>query len=143
MSAKNKILKDGLTNKQRILQMVQRWDDDFRSQTLCIICDDEGRMQGSREAEAGLGRDHDEVFDELERQCDEEEKVPNALQNLQDLRRRIIQAGSPRTAMAYIKRLRKSVSRLRDFPELGAVIEGALVRHTRNSVRHLSSPLPI
>jgi plasmid stabilization system protein ParE len=32
-------------------------------------------------------------------------------------------AGMPRTAKSYVSRLRKSVKLLRDFPELGSIVE--------------------
>jgi hypothetical protein len=62
-----------MTNKQRILHMVERWPDDisyeeaiYRVYALKKI--DEGLK--SLESEPTI--DHDELFDELERICDEE-----------------------------------------------------------------------
>lgn len=74
MARNKKILTDGLTNKERILRMVERWDDDIPfEQALYHMHVMKEVMEGIREAERGLGKDHDELFDELERLCDEEE----------------------------------------------------------------------
>ena len=71
--ATKKILTDGLTNKQRIMRMVERFDDDITfEQALDRMYVMKEIMEGIKEAEAGLGVDHDELFDELERLCDEE-----------------------------------------------------------------------
>jgi hypothetical protein len=68
MSAKNKILKDGLTNKQRILQAVQRWDDDISLEDVAYRLNVLGGiMEGLADEQAGRVYDFDEVFDELER----------------------------------------------------------------------------
>ena len=72
--ANKKILDDGLTNKQRILRMVERWADDIPiEQALYHMYAMKEIMEGIKSAEEGECRDHDEVFDELERRCDEEE----------------------------------------------------------------------
>src|SRR3954466_3540725 len=78
MSAK-KILNDGLTNKQRILRMVERWDDDITfEQALYHMYAMKKIMEGIKSAEEEGVLDFDEVFDELERACDEEENTsPN------------------------------------------------------------------
>jgi hypothetical protein len=69
-----KILKDGLTNKQRILRMVERWDDDVSfDQALYHMYALKKIMDGIKSAEEEELIDHDELFDELERLCDEEE----------------------------------------------------------------------
>ena len=76
MAAKRKILTDGLTNKQRILRMVERWDDDISfEQALYHMYVMKGVMEGIKDAEEGRTLDFDEVFDELERACDEEENA--------------------------------------------------------------------
>ena len=75
MAAKRKILNDGLTNKQRILRMVDRWDDDISfEQAVYHMQVMQAVMDGIKSAEEGECIDHDELFDELERLCDEEEK---------------------------------------------------------------------
>jgi hypothetical protein len=63
-----------MTNKQRILQMVQRWPEEisfdeavYHMYVLKKIDD------GLKSLESGPSIDHDELFDELERLCDEEE----------------------------------------------------------------------
>jgi predicted transcriptional regulator len=74
MTIKKKTLDDGLTNKQRILRMVERWDDDIPfEQALYHMSVMQAVMEGIKDIEAGRTTDHDEVFDELERRCDEEE----------------------------------------------------------------------
>lgn len=72
--ATKKILNDGLSNKQRILRMVERWDDDIPfEQALYHMSVMQAVMEGIKDVEEGRVYDHDEVFDELERLCDEEE----------------------------------------------------------------------
>ena len=74
MTIKKKILDDGLTNKQRILRMVERWDDDIPfEQALYHMHVMKEVMEGIKDIEEGRFVDHDELFDELERLCDEEE----------------------------------------------------------------------
>jgi hypothetical protein len=71
-----KILTDSLTNKQRILRMVERWDDDIPlEQALYHMHVMKEVMESIKEVEAGEVLDFDEVFDELERACDEEENT--------------------------------------------------------------------
>lgn len=73
MAAK-KILNDGLTNKERILRMVERWDDDIPfEQALYHMYAMKKIMDGIKSAEEEDLIDHDELFDELERLCDEEQ----------------------------------------------------------------------
>jgi plasmid stabilization system protein ParE len=43
--------------------------------------------------------------------------------DLERLRRKIAALGAPKTARSFVSRLRKYVSRLRDFPGMGAVVE--------------------
>ena len=43
--------------------------------------------------------------------------------DLERLRRRITALGAPRTARSFVSRLRKYVSRLRNFPESGGIVE--------------------
>jgi hypothetical protein len=63
-----------MTNKQRILQMVERWPDDISyDKALYHMYVLKKIDAGLKDIEAGRTRDHDEVFDELERRCDEEE----------------------------------------------------------------------
>lgn len=63
-----------MTNKQRILQMVERWPEDIPfEKALYHMSVLQAIDQGLKDIEAGRTRDHDEVFDELERRCDEEE----------------------------------------------------------------------
>ncbi len=72
--ATKKILTDGLTNKQRILRMVERWDDDIPfEQALYQMFAMKKIIDGIKSAEEEDLIDHDELFDELERLCDEEE----------------------------------------------------------------------
>src|SRR5260370_14529234 len=74
MGSKQKILKDVLTNKQRILRMIERWDDDISfDQALYHMYVMKEVMEGIRSAEEGDTIDHDELFDELEQLCDKEE----------------------------------------------------------------------
>ncbi len=75
MATKTKILTDGLTNKQRIQRMVERWPDDIPfEKALYHLHFMKEVMEAIEEAErGGSGKDHDELFDELERLCDEEE----------------------------------------------------------------------
>ena len=63
-----------MTNKQRLLQMVQRWPDDISyDEALYHVYVLKKIDAGLKDVEAGRGVDHDELFDELERLCDEEE----------------------------------------------------------------------
>jgi len=63
-----------MTNKQRILQMVQRWPEDISfDEALYRVYVLKKIDAGLKDVEAGRVFDHDEVFDELERLCDEEE----------------------------------------------------------------------
>jgi hypothetical protein len=74
MAHSKKILNDGLTNKQRILRMVERWDDDIPfDKALYHMYALKKIMDGIKSAEEEEWIDHDELFDELERLCDEEE----------------------------------------------------------------------
>jgi hypothetical protein len=75
MARNKKILTDGLTNKQRILRMVERWDDNIPfEQALYHMHVMKEVMASINDLENGApGIDHDELFDELERLCDEEE----------------------------------------------------------------------
>jgi hypothetical protein len=63
-----------MTNKQRILQMVERWPEGISFEKavyhMSVL---QAIDQGLKDAEAGRTKDHDEVFDELERECEEEE----------------------------------------------------------------------
>jgi hypothetical protein len=69
-----KILTDGLTNKQRIMRMVERWDDDIPfEQALYHMFALKKIMDGVKSAEEEELIDHDELFDELDRRCDEDE----------------------------------------------------------------------
>src|SRR5476651_1196639 len=51
------------------------------------------------------------------------ERSPLARDDLKRLRKSTVAAGAPRSAKAFVSRLRKYVARLRDFPESGAVVE--------------------
>jgi hypothetical protein len=63
-----------MTNKQRILQMVERWPDDIPlEKALYHMSVLRAIDEGLKDIEAGRTTDHDEVFDELERECEEEE----------------------------------------------------------------------
>ena len=63
-----------MTNKQRILQMVERWPEDISyDQALYHVNVLKKIDAGLKDLEAGRWVDHDELFDELERMCDEEE----------------------------------------------------------------------
>jgi hypothetical protein len=65
-----------MTNKQRILQMVQRWPEDISyKQALYHLSVLEAIDEGLKDIEAGRTTDFDEVFDELERRCDEEGQI--------------------------------------------------------------------
>ena len=76
--ATKKILNDGLTNKQRILRMVERWDDDIPfEKALYHLHFMKEVMEAIEEAEEGPLLDFDEVFDKLERRSDEEENTPS------------------------------------------------------------------
>ena len=76
MAATKKILTDGLTNKQRILRMVERWDDDIPfEQALYHLHVMKEVLASIQEVEEGNLLDFDEAFDELERECDEEENT--------------------------------------------------------------------
>lgn len=74
MANKQRILQDGLSNKQRILKMVEKWPNDIPFQDalyhMHVLSE---VMAGIKDAEQGRVVDHDELFDELERLCDEEE----------------------------------------------------------------------
>jgi len=61
-----------MTNKQRILQMVERWPDDISyDKALYHLCALRAIDAGLNDIEAGRTNDFDEVFDELERRCDD------------------------------------------------------------------------
>jgi hypothetical protein len=63
-----------MTNKQRILQMVERWPDDISyDKALYHLSVLQAVDQGLKDIEAGRTKDFDEAFDELERRWDEEE----------------------------------------------------------------------
>jgi predicted transcriptional regulator len=63
-----------MTNKQRILQMVERWPDDISyDKALYHLSVLQGIDQGLKDIEAGRTKDFDEAFEELERRWDEEE----------------------------------------------------------------------
>ncbi len=63
-----------MTNKQRILQMVERWPEDISyDKALYHLYVLKKIDAGLKDIEAGRTRDHDQVFDDLERRCDEEE----------------------------------------------------------------------
>jgi predicted transcriptional regulator len=63
-----------MTNKQRILQMVERWPEDISfDEAIYHVYALKKIDAGLRDLDAGLVHDHDEVFDALERECDEEE----------------------------------------------------------------------
>lgn len=65
---------DARTNKQIILQMVQKWPEDISfDQALYHVGFLKAVDDGMKDFDAGRTRDHDEVFDELEALCDEEE----------------------------------------------------------------------
>jgi hypothetical protein len=66
--------REAMTNKQCILQMVERWPDDISyDKALYHLSVLQAIDEGLKDIEAGRTTDHDEVFDELERRCDEEE----------------------------------------------------------------------
>jgi hypothetical protein len=78
MAIKTKILKDGLSNKQRILRMVERWEDDIPfEQALYHLYAMKEIMDGIRSVEEEGTLDFDEVFDELEGRLDAEDAAPN------------------------------------------------------------------
>jgi hypothetical protein len=63
-----------MTNKQRILQMVERWPEDISfDQALYHVYVLKKIDDGLKSIESEPTIDHDELFDELERLCDEEE----------------------------------------------------------------------
>ena len=63
-----------MTNKQRILQMVERWPEDIPyDEALYHVYVLKKIDDGLKSLESGPSKDHDELFDELERLCDEEE----------------------------------------------------------------------
>jgi hypothetical protein len=63
-----------MTNKKRILQMVQRWPEDISfDEALYHVYVLKKIDAGLKSLESGPSKDHDEFFDELERLCDEEE----------------------------------------------------------------------
>jgi hypothetical protein len=79
-----------MTNKQRILQMVERWPEDISyDQALYHVYVLKKIDAGLRSLETGPTIDHDELFDELERLCDEEEAQA-----------RVVAAGSRRSKAA-------------------------------------------
>ena len=60
-----------MTNKQRILQMVERWRDDISyDEALYHVYVLKKIDAGLKDIEAGRTKDFEEVFDELERGCD-------------------------------------------------------------------------
>ena len=74
--AMKKLLTENLTNKQRILRMVERWDDDIPfDKALYHLHFMKEVMEAIAEAEQEELLDFDEVFDELERACDEEDQA--------------------------------------------------------------------
>ena len=77
--ATKRLLTENLTNKQRILRMVERWDDDISfDKALYHLHFMKEVMEAIAEAEQEELLDFDEVFDELERAGDEEENTaPN------------------------------------------------------------------
>lgn len=82
MTRIKKILNDGLTNKQRILKMVERWKDDISfDQALYQMYALKKITDGIKSAEESPTFDFDEVFDELERECDEEENALSAIRS--------------------------------------------------------------
>jgi hypothetical protein len=63
-----------MTNKKRILQMVERWPEDISyDKALYHVYVLKKIDDGLKSLESGPSIDHDELFDELERLCDEEE----------------------------------------------------------------------
>ncbi len=75
MARKKRILDDELTNKQRIQRMIERWDDNISfDEALYHMYVLKEIMEGIKSTERGKCVDQDELFDELERLCDEEEK---------------------------------------------------------------------
>ena len=63
-----------MTNKQRILQMVERWPEDISfDEALYHVYVLKKIDAGLKSLETGPAIDHDELFDELEQLCDEEE----------------------------------------------------------------------
>lgn len=67
-----------MTNKQRILRMVERWPDDISyDDALYHLHVMQEVMESIKEVEEG-GKllEFDEAFDELERECDAEENAP-------------------------------------------------------------------
>jgi len=63
-----------MTNKQRILQMVERWPEDISfDEALYHVYVLKKIDAGLKSLETGHSIDHEELFDELERLCDEEE----------------------------------------------------------------------
>ena len=76
--ATKKILNDGLNNKQRILRMIERWDDDIPfEKALYHMYAMTKIMDGIRSIEEDGDLDFDEVFDELEGKRDEKNARPN------------------------------------------------------------------
>src|SRR5580658_9878935 len=49
--------------------------------------------------------------------------MPRAEKNLKEVRERITEAGFPKTAKSFVSRLRRSAGRLRNFPEIGWIVE--------------------
>ncbi len=63
-----------MTNKQRILQMVERWPENISyDQAVYHMWVLKKIDAGLKSLETGSTIDHDELFDELEQLCDEEE----------------------------------------------------------------------
>jgi hypothetical protein len=63
-----------MTNKQRILQMVERWPEDISyDEAVYHVWVLKKIDAGLKSIETSPAIDHDELFDELERLCDEEE----------------------------------------------------------------------
>ena len=48
--------------------------------------------------------------------------TPEAKEDVREIRRTIARR-APKTAQAFVRRLTESVTRLRDFPEIGGVVE--------------------
>lgn len=59
---------------------------------------------------------------------------PRAKQDLRELKKRIEAAGAPRTAKSFVARLRKRANVLRDFPEIGWVVEDLEIPSIREIV---------
>ena len=71
-----------MTNKQRILQMVERWPEDISFDEALYHVDVLKKIDaGLKDLDAERARDHDEVFDDQERRCDEEESQAASLRS--------------------------------------------------------------